>query len=70
MQKFQGFDTKNIVEIHQTKNTKSFIVDQSNTVQYVSSFFIKTVRNWNNLEETTVCADLIEGFVTDLHSSD
>ena len=52
--KFQGLDSKNIVEIHQSKNTKSFIVEQSNTVQYSSSFFIKTVRNWNSLEEAKI----------------
>ena len=71
--KFQGFDkydSKNIVEIHQSKNTKSFIVEQSNTVQYSSSFFIKTVRDWNNLEEAIVCADSVEGFVSALHSRD
>ena len=68
--KNRGFDTKNIVEIHQSKNTKFFIVEQSNTVQYISSFFIKTVRDWNNLEEATVCMDLVEGFVSALHSSD
>ena len=57
--KFQGFDSKNIVEIHQSKNTKSFTVEQSNTVQYSSSFFNKTVRDWNSLEEAIVCADLV-----------
>ena len=68
--KFQGFDSKNIVEIHQSKNTKSFTVEQSNTVQYSSSFFIKTVRDWNSLEEAIVCADSVEGFVSALHSRD
>ena len=68
--KFQGFDSKKIVEIHQSKNTKSFTVEQSNTVQYSSSFFIKTVRDWNSLEEAIVCADSVEGFVSALHSRD
>ena len=68
--KIQGFDSKNIVEIHQSKNTKSFIVEQSNTVQYSSSFFIKTVRDWNSLEEAIVCTDSVEGFVSALHSRD
>ena len=68
--KFQGFDSKNIVEIHQSKNAKSFIVEQSNTVQYSSSFFIKTVRDWNSLEEGIVCAYSVEGFVSALHSRD
>ena len=67
--KIQGFDSKNIVEIHQSKNTKSFIVEQSNTVRYSSSFFIKTVRDWNSLE-AIVCADSVEGFVSALHSRD
>ena len=68
--KNQGFDSKNIVEIHQSKNTKSFIVEQSNTVQYSSSIFIKTVRDWKSLEEAIVCADSVEGFVSALHSRD
>ena len=68
--KIQGFDSKNIVEIHQSENTKSFIVEQSNTVQHSSSFFIKTVRDWNSLEEAIVCADSVEGFYSALHSRD
>ena len=69
--KNRGFDTKYIVENHQSRNTKFFIIEQSNTVQYSSSFFfIKTVRDWNNLEEATVCVDSVEGFVSALHSSD
>ena len=68
--KIQGFDSKNIEEIHQSKNTNSFIVEQSNTVQYSRSFFIKTVRDWNSLEEAIVCADSVEGFVSALHSRD
>ena len=63
--KNQGFDTKNIVGIHQTKNTESFLVKQSNTVQYRSSFFIKTVR-----EKKLVCADSVEGFAAALQSRD
>ena len=39
--KIQGFDSKNIVEIHQSKNTNSFIVEQSIRVQYSSSFSLK-----------------------------
>ena len=65
--KFQGFDTKNIVEIHQNKNTKSFIVEQSNTVQYSSSLFIKTLRGWNSLQCARI--QVPEGFVAALHSS-
>ena len=68
--KIQGFDFKSIVEIHQSKNTKSFIVEQSNTVQYSSSFFIETLRDWNSLEEALVCADSVEGFVSALYSRD
>ena len=67
----QGFDSTNIVEIHQSKNNKSFIVEQSNTVQYSSSFFIKTGGgDWNSLEESIVRADSVEGFVSALHSRD
>ena len=46
------------------------VVEQSNTLQYSISFFLKTVRDWNSLEEATVCEDTIEGFVAALHSSD
>ena len=52
------------------KNSKSFVVEQYNTVQYRNSFFIKTVIDWNHLEEETVCALTVEGFRIALQHSD
>ena len=68
--KFQDFEAKNIIDTHSIKNCKSLVVEQCNTVQYRNFFSIKTVIDWNHLEEETVRALTVEGFRIALQHSD
>ena len=74
MQKqIQDFETKNVIDTRSAKNSKPFVVEQradGNTVQYRNSFFIKTVIDWNHLEEETVSTSTVEGFRIALQHSD
>ena len=59
---FEGFETKNIVKKYAYNNTKGFLVPDSRTEQYKSSFFVRTVAEWNELEEEVVQANSAAAF--------
>ena len=63
----KGFESKNIVEVNQTQ-TPTFNNQTQCNIDVL--FFIKIVRDWNSLEEATVCPDSVGGLDTSLHSSD
>ena len=65
---FSGFETANIIENQTRNNTKCFQVDISakDTKQYRNSFFIKTVIDWNHLNEETASAETVEEFRSNL----
>ena len=58
------FITVNIVTKHTSNNTRGYKVPDSNTEQYKSSFFVKTVAEWNQLREEVVQASSIAAFKT------
>ena len=43
-------------------NSKALETIPSNTDQYKNSFFVKSILDWNQLEDRIVCADTIESF--------
>ena len=60
--KFINCETQNLVEQRQLCNSKCFVVPNSNSVTYKNSFFIKTIVDWNPLEEHLVTAPSLEAF--------
>ena len=60
--KFNDCVAKNIVKRSATNNTRPFIVPSSSTDQYKFSFFVRTVEEWNNLDNDIVTAKSIESF--------
>jgi hypothetical protein len=43
-------------------NTKCFDIPSSKTHQFSNSFFVKTLIDWNHLEDSVVCATSVESF--------
>jgi hypothetical protein len=63
---FDGFQSTNIVKKYAYNNTKGFVVPDSRTEQYERSFFVRTVAEWNELEEEVVQANSVAAFGTAL----
>ena len=60
---YAGFETKNIVAKYAVNNSRGFVIPKSEgTEQYISSFFVKTVTDWNHLEESIVQAETVAAF--------
>jgi hypothetical protein len=55
--------TKNIIAKYVVKHSRGYKIPESNgSEQYTSSFFVKTVVDWNQLEESTVQAKTVAAF--------
>ena len=54
--------TTNIVSNHTHNNTIPYKIPQATTPQYKNSFFVKTVIDWNHLDNTTATSTNIETF--------
>ena len=67
--KFHGFDHSNIVERHQNNNTRGYVVPAATTSELRNSFFVRTLQEWNSLEDTTVCAPAVESFRSHLQAN-
>ncbi len=68
--KFDNFQHDNIVERHQNNNTRGYIVQPAKTMELKNSFFIRTLQEWNSLENDTVCAPSVETFRARLQPSE
>ena len=61
--KFKGYETKNMVEKYQTTNDRHFKIPEGrHTQQYKNSFFVRTVVEWNALDNKTVNAGSVDAF--------
>ena len=59
---YAGFETKNIVAKYAVNISRGFVIPKSEgTEQYISSF-VKTVTDWNHLEESIVQAETVAAF--------
>ena len=67
---FKDCITKNVVNKSAHTNSRPYIVPRSNTDQYRYSYFVRTVEDWNHLENCTVTASTIESFKKKLTQSD
>ena len=52
--RFSDFESTNIVTSHELKNNKCFSTKRGNTNIYRNSFFVRTVHDWNQLDNSTV----------------
>ena len=59
---FKDCNSDNIIENQITNNSKCFKNIQSNSVQYKNSFFPRTIKDWNQLEDYVVCKDTVDSF--------
>ena len=63
---FTDCETTNIVNKYVTNNTRPFIIPQSSTNTYTHSFFIRTITEWNSLNNTTVTAGSVDSFKSNI----
>ena len=53
---FRGCDSDNTIARHEILNSCGFKISDSKTEKYKNSFFVRTVADWNKLEDTMVTA--------------
>jgi len=56
------FESTNIVTSHELNNNKCFSTKRGNTNIYRNSFFVRTVHDWNQLDNSTVSVTSVEAF--------
>ena len=59
---FENYTSTNILDSQVCNNTKNLAVIRGNTQQYNHSFFVKTIVDWNHLDEEVVSAKSVEAF--------
>ena len=59
---FDNCVAKNFVESAQLKNSNCFKVPETHSDAYKTSFFPKTISEWNQLEDITISAPTVENF--------
>jgi hypothetical protein len=63
---YSDFISQNIVENSVINNSKGLVYQRVNTEPFKNSFFIKTVLDWNHLDDNTVNQSSLESFKTAL----
>ena len=63
---FTDCETTNIVNKYVTNNTRPFVIPQSTTNTYSQSFFVRTIVQWNTLNNTTVTAGSVDSFKSNI----
>ena len=66
---YSDFISQNIVENSVINNSKDLVYQRANNEPYKNSFFIKTVLDWNHLDDNTVNQSTLESFKTALQHS-
>ena len=59
---YSDYKVTNIVNNRTSKNTCSYKIPYTRTPQYKNSFFVRTLVEWNHLDEETAHAQTVEGF--------
>ena len=67
---FSGFTSANPVTQSAINNSKCFKTIQCKCDIYKQSFFPKTIIDWNNLDDSVVCATSLQSFKTALEKCD
>ena len=63
------FQTTNFVQRYSLNHTECFKIPDSQTDQFKNSFFIRTISEWNQLEECQIRAETVNSFRTAVHKS-
>ena len=63
------FQTTNFVQRYSVNHTECFKITDSQTDQFKNSFFIRTISEWNQLEECQIHAETANSFRTAVHKS-
>jgi hypothetical protein len=66
---YSNFISQNIVENSVINNSKGLVYQRANTEPFKNSFFIKTLLDWNQLDDNTVNQSSLESFKTALQHS-
>ena len=66
---YSDFISQNIVENSVINNSKGLVFQRANTEPSKNSFFMKTVLDWNHLDDNTVNQSSLESFKTALQHS-
>jgi hypothetical protein len=66
---YSDFISQNIVENNVINNSKGLVYQRVNTEPFKNSFFIKTVLDWNHLDDNTVNQSSLKSFKTALQHS-
>ena len=67
---YEDCEQFNILDKHLVKNNKGYSVkDRIRSVQYENSFFVRTIIEWNHLDNVTVFNPTVEGFKRSLLKS-
>ena len=61
------FHTTNIMENFSTNHSERFKIPDSHTKLYKNSFFVRTVSEWNQLEESHIRAETVNSFREAVH---
>ena len=67
--RYSGYEHKNIVENYVTNNSKCFKPILSKTENFRNSFFVRTIYDWNKLEDSVVYSDSVTSFRNKLSTS-
>ena len=67
---YENFKNVNIVVKRSVNHDRGYEIEQCHSDQVKNSFFIKTVIEWNHLEQEVVHAETEEGFKTLLNHRD
>ena len=67
--KYEDFEATNIIDRHEVRNTRGFQLPAYNTKQYQNSFSVRTVVDWNHLEENIIKAGSASAFTSALSRS-
>jgi hypothetical protein len=62
LKQIENYHATNIVEKQVKNNTKCFDIPSSKTLKLSNSFLVKTLIDWNQLEDSVVCATSVESF--------
>ena len=60
--RFADYQTTNIVDNHARNHQECFENIEGSTPEFKNSFFPRTIRNWNLLEQSTVNAPSVDSF--------
>ena len=67
---YGNFKSVNIVEKHSVNHDRGYEIELFHSERLKNLFFIKTVIEWNHLEQEVVHAETVEGFKTLLNHRD